>query len=60
MASENRNTCQNFWRQHLTQWQGSGLSLTNYCCQQALPDFTPATPGLSLCLRDGTRVTGIG
>jgi hypothetical protein len=93
MASENRNTGQNFWQQHITQWQGSGLSQANYCRQQALPAHqfsywkckllagattapepgtgfarvqvtvpaaTTLAPGLSLCLRDGTRVTGIG
>jgi len=36
MTSTNSNTGDEFWHQHITQWQASGLSQAGYCRQQTL------------------------
>ena len=36
MTSTNSNTGDEFWHQHITQWQASGLSQVGYCRQQTL------------------------
>jgi len=36
MTSTNSNTGDDFWRQHIAQWQVSGLSQAGYCRQQTL------------------------
>jgi len=94
MSSIESNVRNNeFWQNHIAQWQSSGLSQASYCRQQALLTHqfsywkrkfladrepvtsepkagfarvqvaahvaTPSLPGLSLCFRDGTQLTGI-
>jgi hypothetical protein len=36
MTSINSNTGDDFWLQHIAQWQASGLSQAGYCRQQTL------------------------
>jgi len=36
MTSTNSNTGDDFWRQHIAQWQASGLSQAGYCRQHEL------------------------
>lgn len=36
MTSTNSNTGDDFWRQHIAQWQASGLSQVGYCRQHEL------------------------
>ena len=37
MTPTNSNTSDNFWQQHIAQWQASGLSQAGYCRQHELP-----------------------